>query len=76
MGWLRHPRTTQERRANGKRDILDIDGYKIRLRGKRNLTNLPEAWDDIGRSDWRHHSWKRHRKTQYKCSNLSQSQDG
>ena len=56
MSWLRHPKTTQERRANQ-------DGY---ARKKRCLHHLPSAWDDIGRSDWRDRSWKRHRKTQYK----------
>lgn len=66
MGFHRAPRTTQERRANGRRDILRIDGYEIRLRGKRSMPILPDTYDDLMRSDWHHHSWKRHRLTQYK----------
>jgi len=66
MGWLRHPRTTQERRANGKRNFIIWDEYKVPIRASRNMSNLVEAWDDIGRQDLSHRSWKRHRKTQYK----------
>jgi hypothetical protein len=52
---LRHPRTTQERRATGKRNKWG--------RAKRNFVNLPNAWDDF----WvkRQRSWKKKRKTQY-----------
>ena len=64
--FLRNPHTTQERRMNGRRDLLCIDGYEVRLRAKRNQTNLPNTYDDPMRDDWRHRSWKRHRKTQYK----------
>lgn len=66
MSIMRHPRTTQERRANGKRDTLHIDGYDVRLRGRRSFANLPEARDDIIRGDYKRKSWKKHRKTQYK----------
>ncbi len=66
MAYHRRPRTTQERRANGKGLFLDIDEYRIKLRGKRNIPNLVDAWDDIMKSTWGHRSWKRHRKTQWK----------
>lgn len=62
----RRPCTVQERRANGKRDILYIDEYQVRLRAKRNMANLVNSWDDIFRGDLRDRSWKRHRKTQWK----------
>lgn len=61
---LRHMKTTQERRANGKRHFLEIDDYKIKIRPKRNATNLPEAWDDYWIDVPK--SWKKHRRTQYK----------
>jgi len=61
---LRRMKTTQERRANGKRCFLHIDDYKVKIRPKRNMSNLPEAWDDY----WIYvpKCWKNHRKTQYK----------
>lgn len=51
---MRHPRTTQERRASQ-------DGY---ARPSRNIRNLPSAYDDLqpGRS----RSWKNTRRTQYR----------
>ena len=51
---LRHPKTTQERRAN-----QDEWG-----RARRNKANLVEAWDDVSRLGQR--CWKEQRKTQYK----------
>ena len=63
---FRSPRTTQERRANGRRSI-HVDGeYVVRLRPCRSMRNLVDAWDDVFRNDWSHRSWKRHRKTQYR----------
>jgi hypothetical protein len=59
--FLRHPRTTQERRANSKGFRHE---YKVRAR--RNQKNLVEAWDDIWNRSQR--SWKKHRKTQYKTN--------
>lgn len=64
----RRPRTTQERRANGKRHFLEIDDHKIKIRPRRNQANLVEAWDDLMHSYWGHRSWKRHRKTQWKTT--------
>ena len=66
MGWLRHPHTTQERRANGKRAFIFHDEYKVSVRPSRNFVNLVDYRCELGRQDLRHRSWKRHRKTQYK----------
>lgn len=67
MSWLRHPRTTQERRYNGKRGICYDDGeYVVKIRCKRSQPMLPSLWDDIIRQDGCHRTWKRHRNTQYK----------
>ena len=67
MGWLRRPRTTQERRANGKRsNFIDFDGYLVKTRPCRNMANLVCHWDDIIRRDEDDRTWKRHRRTQYK----------
>lgn len=54
--WLRRPRTTQEKRRYEK-------GFS---RPARNLRNLPDAWDDIPRSNCEERCWKHYRKTQYK----------
>jgi len=70
MGYMRHPRTTQERRANGRRDRLNIEGCVIKLRPSRNMTNLTDTYDDPWRRDWNHRSWKRHRKTQWKTESV------
>ena len=66
MSWLRHMRTTQERRENGKRDFIVVEGYKVRIRAKRNQANLPCYWCDIFNRSWEDRTWKRHRRTQYK----------
>lgn len=71
MGWLRHPCTTAERRANQ-------DGW---CRLKRNWKRLSDAWDDIINTSWRNKNWKRARDHQYKVVpikvyNESKSQDG
>ena len=54
--YWRHPRTTQERRATGKRNKWG--------RAKRNFVNLPTVRDDI--SVHYEKSWKSKRKTQYR----------
>jgi hypothetical protein len=53
--WIRCPRTTQERRVNGKRSKWN--------RGRRSAANLPTSYDDL----WVRHErcWKSKRKTQY-----------
>lgn len=49
--WYKKPRTTQERRWS----LAD----KKYVRGKRNMRNLTNAWDDYMRSDVRERrSWK------------------
>lgn len=58
-GWLRQPKTTQERR------LWDSEYGRSRRAPHR----LPEAWDDIHRQVQR--SWKEHRRTQYKELKLS-----
>lgn len=61
---LRRPRTTQERRAYFHDDVSE---YDVRIRGNRTPRALPNAWDDICRSDiFNHKSWKRHRRHQWK----------
>jgi hypothetical protein len=65
MSFMRYPRTTQERRANGERcGTVLIDGYYIRLRARRSKANLVDSYDDQWRRCQR--SWKEQRKTQYK----------
>lgn len=56
MGWLRKPRTTQEKRASQ-------DGF---ARAKRTLKTLIDAWDDNAAGTQR--SWKKHRKRQRRRS--------
>jgi len=56
--WLRHPKTTQERRANQDRN----GGYH---RPRRRKQNVPCAYDDIHVSCLDDKCWKRWRKTQY-----------
>lgn len=57
MGFLRYPKTTQEKRLN-ERDR----GF---TRGKRR--NIPSAWDDLIPRKQR--SWKKHRKHKYREDN-------
>ena len=72
-GVLRHPRTTQECRANGRRNVLDFDEYRVFIRPARSTKRLPNAWDDLWIHDavwmekwWPHHiCWKKLRKNQY-----------
>jgi hypothetical protein len=67
MGWMRYPRTTAERRASqGRGGEIKIDNYRIKIRARRNVENLTDAWDDGSVSTLGHRSWKRHRKTQWK----------
>ena len=65
--YLRYPRTTQERRANGRKSYMEEDDYVVRFRPSRSESRLPNAWDDnyingVGR---KHHCWKHLRKTKY-----------
>ena len=60
---LRRPRTTQERRAYFHDEIAE---YGVRIRGRRSAHALPNAWDDICRSDIFTKNWKKQRRTQYR----------
>jgi hypothetical protein len=64
MGWLRHPRTTQERR----------EWSPEFGRAKRSRKRLVEAWDDIVTSEQR--SWKEHRRTQWRPVNHLHDEGG
>ena len=77
MGWLfRNPRTQQERRINGSHEYrrveIEVGGevhvVRIRIRGKRSVRMLPEAWHDL--PPGRQRSWKKHRRTQYKAKSM------
>jgi hypothetical protein len=72
----RRPRTTQERRVNGKRNSIDFDGYKVKVRASRNMSNLVEAWDDVNRSSCYDRSWKKFRKEQYKPKDVGEKTVG
>lgn len=61
----RRPKTLQER-AQAEAHDEELREYGIRVRPRRNKANLPNSWDDVGRTDWDDRSWKRHRKTQWK----------
>jgi len=59
---MRRPRTTQERRENGKRSQF--------ARPKRSSCNLPNAWDDKNIVSQR--SWKKRRRSQYRVGGRGQ----
>lgn len=61
MGYLRHPKTTQERRYSCD--------YQVKTRAKRNMNNIPNAWDDKPEA-WTGNNWKKHRKTQYRVKSV------
>ena len=65
MGWLRHPKTTQERRRWFSDIELIEENPELKLRAKRAPHRLPTVYDDIFPKAWRNRSWKRHRATQY-----------
>jgi hypothetical protein len=65
---FRHPRTTNERRANCAADtpkeILENHGLAFKVRPKRSPHRLPTTYDDIFLRHQR--SWKEYRRTQRK----------
>jgi hypothetical protein len=65
---FRHPRTTNERRANcaanTTREIFEHHGIAFKIRPKRGWHRLPTTYDDIFLRYQR--SWKEHRITQCK----------
>ena len=68
MGFHRRPTTQQVRRESCTRNFLDEDGFKVRVRPKRNQANIPNHYDDLIRCVQR--TWKEHRKNQWKCITL------
>lgn len=67
---FRHPRTQQERRTLRGQDDVDVWGgenllahFPVERMGRRRW--IPTAWDDICRAS-AGHSWKRHRRYQWK----------
>jgi hypothetical protein len=64
MSWLRHMRTTQERRR------WFADAMDVVLRRSRGPHSLRSLWDDVWRKPRR--SWKEHRKTKYKLPRNSE----
>lgn len=58
MSWLRHIRTTQERRR------WFADASEVRLRAARSPIRLPSLWDDVCRR--LHRSWKEQRRTKWR----------
>lgn len=58
----RHPKTTQERRMAYAID----EEYPIKVRSKRNATNLTDYYDDVYFSYWKNKNWKKYRKHQWK----------
>jgi hypothetical protein len=68
----RNPRTQQERRVNSNPEYRRIEvevrgefhAVRIQIRGKRSLTMLVQACDDLPPGIQR--SWKKYRRTQYK----------
>jgi hypothetical protein len=80
MGTIfRNPRSQQERRFNGSHECRRVEvrvgdefhDLRIRIRGKRSTSRLVEAWHDLPRQVQR--SWKEHRKTQYKATDVCRS---
>jgi hypothetical protein len=65
---FRHPRTTNERRAdyaaNTTREIFESQGIAFKIRPKRGWHRLPSAYNDVFLRYQR--SWKEHRTTQCK----------
>jgi hypothetical protein len=63
---FRHPRTTNERRADltirATKEMLESQSVALKLRRRRNLHALPNAYDDLSIRYQR--SWKAHRATQ------------
>ncbi len=61
--YFRHPKTGNEMRQYFITSMNEMK-IPIKVRGRRKPKHLPNAWDDISRSDTR--NWKAYRKTQWK----------
>jgi len=67
MGCMRNPKTTAERRASQSRGShIQIDGYLVKIRARRNAANLVDSWDDIMVGWGNNRTWKKYRKNQWK----------
>jgi hypothetical protein len=66
--FFRHPRTTNERRANCAttiiKEIIENHGVTFKVRPTRSLHRLPTTYDDIFLQHQR--NWKKYRRTQCK----------
>lgn len=70
MSWLRHIRTTQERR----RYDADVEAG-VPPRAARSPISLPSLWDDIHRGIQR--SWKKHRRHKWRrVADMNESPGG
>jgi len=62
--YFRHPRNINFRRADeASQADMAAEGFFARVEKKN---QPPTNWDDIGRADVDHRSWKRHRKHQWR----------
>ena len=64
-GFYRYPQTHGAHRAAEFLSELIRAGEIPSERGIAKLARLPDAWDDVPRSDSNDRSWKRHRRQQY-----------
>lgn len=65
--YFRHMRTTSERRISAISECdEELLEYGVRIRGRRNHKNLPNAWDDEYRRDINTRNWKKYRKHQWR----------
>lgn len=62
----RHPHTTSEKKSVLKciSEALDCDIH-VRVRPKRNVANLVDAYDDVHRSDLNDRSWKANKRNKH-----------
>ena len=71
--YYRHPKTTNELRANeGWRveEFEDFDKFQVKGRIRYTGNKLATYWDEIPRSSWSNSkTWKKYRKTQWKNNN-------
>lgn len=60
--WSRYSNLLRAMRTSQEKRFWDDEFGRL----KRSPHRLPEYRDDYIRSDWKHHSWKRHRQHQWK----------
>lgn len=66
--FYRQVKTQAERREHLglEADLHDLEDFPVQVKIRSRRRKIPSAWDDIMHAD-RGHSWKHHRKTQYKA---------